>query len=386
MAPKRSAAKAKVTIRRARSKDAQACGKISYAAFSTINAEHGFPCDFPSAEVTTGVLAMMFSTPGFYGVVAESGGRIVGSNCLDERAIIAGVGPITVDPSAQNLGVGRKLMDAVMNRAKERRAAGVRLVQAAFHNRSLSLYANLGFDVREPLSCMQGRPQQRSISGCKVRAAQPADLDACNALARRVHGFDRGADLASHRAGHRQGGRARRPRYGIHIAPRLFRPCDGGDQSRLAGADRVGRIFWRSRNSGAVAERGALPLVPGKRPASHAADDADERRPLQRAVRRMAAFRHVLNSADHAPYSRRQSVVALPSLPFAFRCHPEERSDEGSLFVRQFEQHRCNSPSLLGVRSSQKLNSYPAIAVDSAKYLFFCNPAATRYTLRRCER
>lgn len=196
MAPKRSAAKAKVTIRRARSKDAQACGKISYAAFSTINAEHGFPCDFPSAEVTTGVLAMMFSTPGFYGVVAESGGRIVGSNCLDERAIIAGVGPITVDPSAQNLGVGRKLMDAVMNRAKERGAAGVRLVQAAFHNRSLSLYANLGFDVREPLCCMQGRPQQCSISGCKVRAAQPADLDACNALARRVHGFDRGADLA----------------------------------------------------------------------------------------------------------------------------------------------------------------------------------------------
>jgi predicted N-acetyltransferase YhbS len=196
MAPKRSAAETEVTIRRARPKDAQACGKICYAAFSTINAAHGFPCDFPSAEVTTGVLAMMFSTPGFYGVVAESGGRIVGSNCLDERAIIAGIGPITVDPAAQNLGVGRKLMDAVMDRAKERRAAGMRLVQAAFHNRSLSLYANLGFDVREPLSCMQGRPRKRSVSGCKVRAAQPADLDACNELARRVHGFDRGADLA----------------------------------------------------------------------------------------------------------------------------------------------------------------------------------------------
>lgn len=196
MAPKRSGAETKVTIRRARPKDAQACGKICYAAFSAINAAHCFPCDFPSAEVTTGVLAMMFSTPGFYGVVAESGGRIVGSNCLDERAIIAGIGPITVDPAAQNLGVGRKLMDAVMDRAKERRAAGMRLVQAAFHNRSLSLYANLGFDVREPLSCMQGRPQKRSVSGCKVRAAQSTDLDVCNALARRVHGFDRGADLA----------------------------------------------------------------------------------------------------------------------------------------------------------------------------------------------
>jgi len=29
-----------------------------------------------------------------------------------------------------------------------------------------------------------------------VRPAQPADLESCNALARRVHGYDRGADLA----------------------------------------------------------------------------------------------------------------------------------------------------------------------------------------------
>jgi predicted N-acetyltransferase YhbS len=139
---------------------------------------------------------MIFSAPGLYGVVAESGGRIVGSNALDERAIIAGIGPITVHPSAQNLGVGRKLMEAVMDRAKERGAAGTRLVQAAFHNRSFSLYTSLGFDVREPLSCVQGRPPRLSVPGCAVRLAQPADLDACNTLARRVHGFDRGADLA----------------------------------------------------------------------------------------------------------------------------------------------------------------------------------------------
>jgi hypothetical protein len=139
---------------------------------------------------------MMFSTPGLYCVVAESGGRIVGSNCLDERAMIAGIGPITIDPSAQNLGVGRNLMQAVMNRANERCPAGMRLVQAAYHNRSLSLYASLGFDVREPLSCVQGRTRERNIAGCAVRAAGPADLDACNLLARRVHGFDRGAELA----------------------------------------------------------------------------------------------------------------------------------------------------------------------------------------------
>jgi hypothetical protein len=58
------------------------------------------------------------------------------------------------------------------------------------------LYASLGFDIREPLSCMQGRTQQRSVAGCTVRKAESADLESCNALSHRVHGFDRGADLA----------------------------------------------------------------------------------------------------------------------------------------------------------------------------------------------
>ena len=185
-----------VVVRAARPDDSSVCGQICYDAFSKLNAAHGFPCDFPGPEATTGLLSMMFSSPGFYCVVAEAGGRIMGSNGLDERSMIAGVGPLTVDSGAQNLGVGRKLMQAVIDRANGRRAAGMRLVQAAFHNRSLSLYASLGFDVREPLSCVQGRPRERNVSGCEVRPAQLTDLDACNALSRRGHGFDRGSELA----------------------------------------------------------------------------------------------------------------------------------------------------------------------------------------------
>jgi predicted N-acetyltransferase YhbS len=185
-----------VVIRRATAGDAEVCGPICYEAFNAISAKHGFPPDVPSAGAGIELMSWMFSHPGFFCVVAESRGRVVGSNCLDERSMIAGIGPITVDPSAQNLGVGRKLMDVVMKRARESRPAGVRLVQAAFHGRSLSLYAALGFDVRDPLSCMQGQPRERSVAGCTVRAAQPRDVDACNALARRVHGFDRGAELA----------------------------------------------------------------------------------------------------------------------------------------------------------------------------------------------
>jgi predicted N-acetyltransferase YhbS len=185
-----------VSIRVATKDDAIAAGKICFDAFAAISNAHNFPPDLPSAEVGAGLLSTLFSIPGFYCVVAESGGRIVGSNCLDERSVIFGLGPITVDPAAQNLGVGRKLMRAVLDRANEKRAVGVRLVQTAFHNRSLSLYASLGFDIREPLSCMQGRTKQRSVQGCIVRKAENADLESCNAVAHRVHGFDRGTELS----------------------------------------------------------------------------------------------------------------------------------------------------------------------------------------------
>jgi predicted N-acetyltransferase YhbS len=185
-----------VIIRRATPQDAAVCGRICYDAFSTVNAAHGFPCDFPAPEAALGVITSLFNAPGFYCVVAESNGQILGSNCLDERSIIHGVGPITVDPNAQNRGVGRKLMEAVLDRAREQHATGVRLVQAAFHNRSLSLYASLGFEVREPLVVLQGRTRERSVAGCTVRPAASEDMATCNALSHRIHGFDRGADLA----------------------------------------------------------------------------------------------------------------------------------------------------------------------------------------------
>jgi predicted N-acetyltransferase YhbS len=190
------AVESRIEVRMATQEDAAACGRICYEAFSTLNQAHGFPCDFPAPEAAAGLLTMLFANPGFHCVVAEVDGRIVGSNCVDERSIIAGLGPITVQPGAQNRRVGRKLMQVSMDHAWERGAAGIRLVQAAFHNRSLALYAALGFDIREPLSCMQGRTAQRTVPGCSVRPATPADVTACADLAMQAHGFTRGDELA----------------------------------------------------------------------------------------------------------------------------------------------------------------------------------------------
>lgn len=183
-------------IRECRPDDAEACGQICYTAFKAVADEHNFPPDFPNTEFATGMLSQLIAHPGFYGVVAEVDGIIAGSNFLDERSAIAGLGPITVAPNTQNRTVGRDLMSDVMNRAKIQGFPGVRLVQAAYHNRSFSLYSKLGFDVQVPLALMQGETLSRKFSGYDVRPARSDDLGKCNKLCHQVHGHDRGGDLS----------------------------------------------------------------------------------------------------------------------------------------------------------------------------------------------
>ncbi len=82
-----------------------------------------------------------------------------------------------------------------MDRAAKKAFPGLRLVQAAFHNRSLSLYTKLGFDTREPLSVMQGPALRRKPDGFDVRPARPGDLDACNHVCQRIRGHERSGEL-----------------------------------------------------------------------------------------------------------------------------------------------------------------------------------------------
>jgi len=181
--------------------DADQVGKIIFEAFSAIAEKHGFQSDFPSVGIGSGLASSFLSNPGFYSVVAEDIGgedkdRVVGSNFLDERSnIVAGVGPITVDPKYQNKGTGRQLMINVLERARNKNFPAIRLLQSSYHNRSLALYASLGFEVREPISTMQGKPIQEAIPGRSVRAATESDVESCNAICKAVHGHDRNGEL-----------------------------------------------------------------------------------------------------------------------------------------------------------------------------------------------
>ena len=184
-----------INIRPAAPGDAEECGRIIYEAFKGISGRHGFRPDFPSAEAPTGLAQLFINDPSVFGVVAESGGRVVGSNFLSEWDAIRAVGPITVDPGAQARGTGRRLMEAVIERG--RTAAGVRLVQDSYNTASLSLYASLGFDVREPLALLEGEIAGDVPAGFEVRRMTDEDFGAAGELCRRVHGFDRAGELKS---------------------------------------------------------------------------------------------------------------------------------------------------------------------------------------------
>jgi GNAT superfamily N-acetyltransferase len=181
-----------VELREIREADRDDCARIVYEAFKAIADRHGFPPDFDSAQAAGQLIQAWLGHPDVWGVVAERDGRVIGSNFLEMRTPVAGVGPITVDPGEQSGGVGRRLMEAVLDRGGDK---PIRLVQDSFNPASLSLYARLGFEVKEPLVRIHGEAASDDAHRLEVRPFEARDLEACTQLCRAVHGFERSGEL-----------------------------------------------------------------------------------------------------------------------------------------------------------------------------------------------
>lgn len=185
-----------INLRKGRPDEAEVLGTICYEAFRKISEEHNFPPDLAAPEVGVGFASMLLGRPDIYSVVAEVDGVALGSNFLWEGDEVAGVGPITIDPASQNSSLGRSLMEDVIRRAEEQGFLSVRLVQAAYHNRSLALYTKLGFNSVEPLSVIQGKPLKAKIEGYQVRKLDPDDVQAADTVCKAVHGISRKNEIA----------------------------------------------------------------------------------------------------------------------------------------------------------------------------------------------
>lgn len=182
-----------VELVRPQMSDVPELGRICFEAFRGIHQRHAFPLDLPSPEIAQKVIAMLVSRNDFFSVAACVDGRLVGSNFISLTDEVGGVGPITVDPEFDGRGIGRRLMEAVLEHAHQSGIKQVRLLQDAFNTRSLSLYASLGLTARAPIGLMNARAADNSDPS--VRRAATADVPALDRLCRRVFKVDRRGEI-----------------------------------------------------------------------------------------------------------------------------------------------------------------------------------------------
>jgi len=183
-----------IRIERVRPEWVPELGRICFEAFSALQDAHGVERDFDSPDSGAMIVGMFASREDFAGFAALDGDRLLGSNFLGFSDDVAGVGPITVRPDVQAQGVGRMLMNAVLEEARRRGIARVRLLQEAINTASLSLYTSLGFDWRE--ACALMRPAIAPEASPGVRPVEERDLPAIDAISRRHYHHSRRNEVA----------------------------------------------------------------------------------------------------------------------------------------------------------------------------------------------
>jgi ribosomal-protein-alanine N-acetyltransferase len=77
--------------------------------------------------------------------VCEQGGRLVGHSVMSVAVGEAHVLNVCVDPAMQGLGIGRRLLDRVLNVARERNADTAYLEVRVSNERAIALYESVGF-------------------------------------------------------------------------------------------------------------------------------------------------------------------------------------------------------------------------------------------------
>lgn len=177
-------------IRPAIPADVETCGRIIYESFKKFSDQHGFPCDFTSVKATIQLASFFILNSSVFCVVAENDGSIVGCNFLHEGHPIRSVGPLCVDPDSQSRGVGRRLMETVLDRAQG--SLGIRLVQETSNIISTSLYISMGFEIKDSLFLIKGRPKTPvCMPGIDNHPLTLREVKLCADICSEVCGFER---------------------------------------------------------------------------------------------------------------------------------------------------------------------------------------------------
>lgn len=192
--------KSSFKIRKATIHDIKPASEIFLQAFNSFNATVGLPPEWPNLEFCEGIVGSLIQNPGFYAIVAEDHeGRIIGSNFLEKHDDITAPGPISVDNKTQNGGVGRALMQEVIDYSYSIEKKEIRLVQVSNNTKSYALYASMGFEPRETMTAIVGYvdPNGSYINNeWVVRDMEERDAKACDELFKSTNQFSRFNDIA----------------------------------------------------------------------------------------------------------------------------------------------------------------------------------------------
>src|SRR4030095_11393774 len=119
---------------------------------------------------------------------AEINNEVVGSNFATNWGSVGFFGPLTIRPDLWDRGVGKRLMEPIVELFQKRNTRHAGLFTFAQSQKHVGLYQRFGFWPRF-LTAIMSMPVQRQPVGpiqwsrfSDVAAAQKANLDACRAL------------------------------------------------------------------------------------------------------------------------------------------------------------------------------------------------------------
>mmetsp|Transcript_33449 Transcript_33449/g.54253 ORF Transcript_33449/g.54253 Transcript_33449/m.54253 type:complete len:309 (-) Transcript_33449:112-1038(-) len=172
---------------------------IMFEAIDGVDQSHGLPHDITLDDARHSITSLIEQLGTVcVGYIAETEqGKIVGSafvNCIDG---VAYVGPVTVHPTYQGYGVGRKLMQALMDHDSVSHHTSVCLTQEAHNISSFSLYASFGFIHRDTTLRLTGKLlSPYRMEGIEIRPMGPEDIEQCFKLQEACNGTSRRHGIA----------------------------------------------------------------------------------------------------------------------------------------------------------------------------------------------
>lgn len=180
--------------------DRDAYALMLHRSFNTWYSAHGWPSDyFGCAPEQTGIFLDVYNDISPGGSIAafdSNNGKLMGACFYHPREHHVSLGVMSVDPEYFHCGVGRALVNHIVDYTDSHRYAALRLVSSAMNMDSFSLYNRSGFIPRGsyhdmvlpvPAKGLQVHYPLRD----QVREAVSTDVDSMAALEMEVSGISR---------------------------------------------------------------------------------------------------------------------------------------------------------------------------------------------------